>query len=58
MLSAFLPLAFLLSPVVLAAPTTVEKRTTYPFTEVIGFGDNLSDNGNGMYTTPEPTKTL
>jgi len=31
-----------------AEPADIEARTTYPFTRMVAFGDNLSDNGNGQ----------
>ena len=35
----------------LALPTTpkLTPRTTYPFTKIVAYGDELSDNGNGSY---------
>lgn len=27
----------------------LQKRNTYPFSQMVAFGDNLSDNGNGSY---------
>lgn len=40
----------LFSALALAAPAPAKvKATTYPFNRMVAFGDNLSDNGNGMY---------
>ena len=32
---------------VLAAPSRLVNRAQYPFSQIVVFGDNLSDNGNG-----------
>ncbi|KAF2473889.1 uncharacterized protein BDR25DRAFT_386799 [Lindgomyces ingoldianus] len=32
-----------------ALPTTNQPRAAYPFTRLVAFGDELSDNGNGSY---------
>ena len=36
-----------LAVVAVAAPARFEARGQYPFTQMVAFGDNLSDNGNG-----------
>ena len=30
-----------------AAPTKLRQRAQFPFSQIVAFGDNLSDNGNG-----------
>lgn len=49
------------SALALPHPADVEKRTTFPFTRMVAFGDNLSDNGNGTIpsfprTSPNHTR--
>lgn len=48
MLSAILSLALVAQVSSLAVPQ-VEKRSAYPFNQLVAFGDELSDNGNGSY---------
>jgi len=33
----------------LIIPESVAKRSVYPFNQIVSFGDELSDNGNGSY---------
>ena len=39
--------ALLLAIHVSSAPAPVTPRSQYPFSQIVAFGDNLSDNGNG-----------
>lgn len=51
MLSSMLSVA-LFSTLALAAPAPKKEKVVsskYPFTRMVAFGDNLSDNGNGSY---------
>ncbi|KAF2708818.1 carbohydrate esterase family 16 protein [Pleomassaria siparia CBS 279.74] len=38
-----------LLPSILALPSLHHPRSTYPFTSLVAFGDEFSDNGNGSY---------
>lgn len=47
--AGLLALASHVSALVIFTEPVNEKRTSYPFSELVAFGDELSDNGNGSY---------
>lgn len=47
--SASIALTFLSTVSALAIPEPLQTRGTYPFNQIVAFGDEFSDNGNGSY---------
>ena len=41
--------SLLASLALLASGSPIETRQSYPFSQIVAFGDELSDNGNGSY---------